>query len=121
MIRVLSSAAILLAAMAPAAISAQNERSSPVPRYHLLQLSVAASETPADKFKTETKTIRTCNGALDIAKTFGADIKRNRLVRASALPGDLQDILEELPVGHATPVFSDDGKAMRVLVLCARV
>jgi hypothetical protein len=29
-------------------------------------------------------------------------------------------VLKELPIGHATQVFSGSGNTLRVLVLCAR-
>ncbi|GMN02956.1 hypothetical protein [Erythrobacter sp. MTPC3] len=121
MFKILSAAAVLVTAMASAPISAQNERSSPVPRYHLMQLSVSAASTSPAEFETKTAAVQSCRDAIDLAKSLDADVKRNRFVRASSLPGELQEILADLPTGHATPVFSADGKAMRVLVLCYRV
>ena len=118
--RLVAASAVMAATLAPALASAQDERSSPVPRYHLMQLSVDTAATTPEEFKAKSEAIRTCGEAKDLAKSLDAGIKRNRFVRASSLPADLQDVLLELPAGHATPVFSDDDGVMRVLVLCGR-
>ena len=119
----ISAAAVALAAtaMAPTELSAQNERTSPVPGYHLLQLSVDPAETPLDDFKAKTAALRSCDEAMDLAKTLNAEVTRNRFTRASQLPQKLQTILAELPAGQATPVFGSEGEPVRVLVLCNRV
>ncbi|WP_298468337.1 hypothetical protein [uncultured Erythrobacter sp.] len=118
--RLVTTSALITAAIAPAALSAQQERTSPVPRYDLMQLSVETAEVlPAD-FKAKTEALRSCNDAKNLGKALDAKVTRNRFVRASALPDEVQDLLTEIQVGQATPVFSADGTVMRVLVLCSR-
>ena len=117
----LGAACILAAtALVPAALHAQNERASPVPRYDLMQLSVELRDISVPEFKAKTQTIRSCRDAKEVAKSLGADVKRNRFISASALPPDLKDALRELSAGEATQVFGGDGKTVRVLVLCNR-
>jgi hypothetical protein len=112
-------AAIAAAAIAPTALSAQVEiRRSPVPSYHLIQLSVGAEQIAPEEFKAKTGEIKSCVDAKNLAKTLGADMKRNRFVRSTTLPENLRDEVKKLPIGHATEVFSNDSSTMRVLVLC---
>ena len=85
-----------------------------------MQLAVEADKVELDQFKAGAEAIRSCDDALKLAQSLSADIKRNRFVRASNLPGELQDILKDLPTGHATPLFGTDGNA-RVLVICNRL
>lgn len=114
--------AMAAAAFVPAALAAQADvRSSPVPSYHLVQVSVDASAVPAEEFEAQTKAIQSCDDAARLARTLDADFTRNRFIRANQMPQQLQDILADLPTGQSTPVFSADGKQLRVLVLCARV
>lgn len=112
--------ALALCALVPGAVSAQAERSSSVQTFHLMQLSVNAADVPTEDFQTRTEAIRSCGDAMDLGEDLGADMTRNRFVRASQLPDALRTILEELPAGHATPVFSNEGNVLRVLVLCNR-
>ena len=86
-----------------------------------MQLSVKADKVEAERFAAKAGTIRSCDDAKNLGKSLDAKINRNRLVRASALPSDLQSALRELPTGQATQVFSADGQVLRVLVICARV
>ena len=108
-------------ALAPAAVSAQQERASPVDSFHLVQLSVNASDVAPDEFKAKTESIRSCADARDLRDSLGAEMTRNRFVRATQLPDDLRALVDELPTGHATPVYTYDGAVLRVLVLCNRV
>jgi len=118
--KVVGAFAFVVAALAPTTLLAQTERSSSVPRYHLMQLSVQSEDLTAEEFKAKIEAIQSCGEVRELAKSLGADTKRNRFVRASALPTDLQNQLADLSVGQATPVFSADGTVMRVLVLCGR-
>lgn len=113
--------ALALALTAPVSLAAQSDvRSSSVPRYHLVQLSVDADVMETGEFKAKTAEIRSCSDAGNLARAIDADFKRNRYVRASEMPVALQTELAELPVGKATQVFGADGSMMRVLVICAR-
>ena len=118
--RFLAVSALAATVLAPAAVSAQSERSSPVESYHLVQLSVNASEVDPEVFKQRTEAIRSCNDATELGEEIGADMTRNRFVRATQLPDALKVIVEELETGRATPVYSNDGQVLGVLVLCHR-
>jgi len=118
--RFICSVAVLAAALVPAGLSAQAARTSPVPSYHLMQLSVDSTDVTFEEFKAKTEAIRSCGDATKLVESLGTEWKRDRFVRASQLPEDLQAVLEELPTGHATQVFSDDGIVLRVIVLCNR-
>ncbi len=85
-----------------------------------MQLSVELRDISVPEFKAKTQTIRSCRDAKEVAKSLGADVKRNRFISASALPADLKDALRELSAGEATQVFGGDGRTARVLVLCNR-
>lgn len=119
--RPLAAVALAAAALAPAHLSAQQSRSSSVPRYRLLQVSVDPATIPAEEFAERTQAIRSCNDGVELAKELDGKVTRNRNVRASALPDELQATLRDLENGRATPVFSADGKVMRVIVLCGEV
>lgn len=117
----LGAACILAAAaLVPATSAAQNERSSTVPRYDLMQLSVELKDTSVPDFQARTEAIRSCGDAKEVAKSIGADVKRNRFISATALPADLRNTLRKLSAGQATQVFGGDGRTARVLVLCSR-
>ena len=118
--RLVAACVLAATAIAPTAASAQIVRSSSVPSYHLLQLTVASDAISAEDFEARTKTIRSCNDATAVARELGADVTRNRFVRATQMPEALQDVLEQVETGHASPIFSADPEVMRVLVICNR-
>ncbi|AWW75506.1 hypothetical protein CD351_13805 [Erythrobacter sp. KY5] len=114
-------AALLAASIAPVAASAQvveGARGSFQPSYHLVQLSVALAGMSAEAFEARTKEIASCADAIDLARDIDAEITRNRHVPQERLPGAVQDVLRDLPTGQASPIFSNDGETMRVLVIC---
>lgn len=98
---------------------AQNERSSTENAYHLMELSVPASEVSPKDFKAKTEAIRSCADAASLSEELGAKRKQNRFVRASQLPPALLSQIEQLPTGRATRVYSNGDQVLRVLVLCA--
>lgn len=108
------------AAIFATAASAQQERMSPRPNYNLVQLTVKSAEVAPGEFKARTAAVRSCDQAVKLAEELGAQVTRNPYVRADQMPSQLNDILKDLPTGHATPVFSNDPGIMRVLVLCNR-
>lgn len=121
LVRTVAGCSLVAAGLAPALVGAQTDvRSSNVPGYHLVQLEVAKSVVSLEAFEASTGAIASCEDAGDVARELDAAFTRNRFVRASQLPDALQEILAELPAGKATPVFSNDGETLRVLVLCAR-
>lgn len=93
---------------------------SPLPSYNLVQLSVAASAVPADEFQNRTMAITSCGEAVKLGKALGAKVTRSRDVHASELPPQLRPVLRNLPNGMASPLVSDDGSALHVLVICGR-
>lgn len=119
--------AIAATTILPAALAAQQHnpgsgvRTSPVPRYNLMQLTVQSENISVEEFKTKTQAIRSCYEAKKLAGELDAQTARNRFVTSSQLPNPVQEILRDLPNGHATPVFSADPSIMRVLVICSRV
>lgn len=113
-------AAIIAAALAPAAALAQEERISPLPSYDLVQLSVAASALPVEQFQARTMEIGSCRDAVKLGKALSAKVERKTFVHATELPPQLRPMLKNLPNGMASPVLSEDGKALHVLVVCNR-
>lgn len=118
--RLISAAAMIAAAIAPAVAAAQQERTSPRPNYNLVQLTVKSADIAMEDFKARTEAIRSCDAAVKLAGELDAQVTRNSYVRADKMPSDLNAILKDLPTGHATPVFSNEKAIMRVLVLCNR-
>ncbi len=119
--RLIPAAALLAAALAPGAALGQTDvRSSPLPNYNLVQLSVAASAVPIEDFQTRTMAISSCDEAVKLGKAMDAKVERKSFVHASALPPQLRPVLKDLPNGMATPVLSEDGKVLHVLVVCSR-
>ena len=109
-----------LAALAvPTGLSAQLDlQTSPVPRYHLVQLAVESETISAEEFASKTEAIRSCRDAKNLAEEIGAEMKRNRFVLSTRLPKDLQAALKDLPAGHATQVYPGAGSTLQVIVLC---
>lgn len=119
--RLIPAAAVLAAALAPAAALGQTDvRTSPLPNYNLVQLSVASSAMPIEQFQARTMEIGSCSDAVKLGKAMDAKVERKAFVHASELPPQLREVLKNLPNGMATPVLSDDGKALHVLVVCSR-
>lgn len=113
-------ATLLAAALAPAVALAEQESTSPLPNYNLVQLSVAASALPIEQFQTRTMAISSCGEAVELGKALGAKVERKSFVHASELPPHLRTVLKDLPNGVASPVLSDDGSVLHVLVVCSR-
>lgn len=121
MYRLIPASAMLAAALAPAAAIGQTDvRTSPLPSYNLVQLSVAASAVPIEEFQTRTMEISSCGDAVKLGKAMDAKVERKRFVHASELPPQLRPVLKDLPNGIASPVLSEDGLALHVLVVCSR-
>lgn len=118
--RLIPAAALLAAAIVSASAIAQDERASSLPNYNLVQLSVAASAVPADEFQTRTMAITSCGEAVKLGKALGAKVERKTFVHASELPPQLRPVLKNLPNGIASPLLSEDGKMLHVLVVCSR-
>lgn len=118
--RLVPAAAMVVGALAPAAATAQTESESSRPSYNLVQLTVAASAVPIEEFQTRTMAITSCSEAVALGKAMDAKVERKRFVHATELPAQVRPVLKDLPNGMATPVLSEDGKALHVLVVCSR-
>ena len=119
-IRFVPAIAALALTLVPAAANALQERESPLPNYNLVQLSVAASAIDIAEFQTRTMAITSCGDAVKLGKALDAKVERKRFVHATELPPQLRPVLKNLPNGVASPVLSDDGSALHVLVICSR-
>ncbi len=83
--------------------------------------STEAQAAPIVKrFSEETQKIRGCGAADDIAKTLGADVVNRDGLRVRDLPGPLQQIMLDLPIGQSTPPYGSMADGVRVFVLCGR-
>lgn len=88
--------------------------------YALLQISLKPGKVASGEFRSRMEAIRSCPEAVKVAAELGAEVVRNARVSPDQLPPKLRPVLEDLPVGHATPVFTGSGNTLRVLVLCQR-
>jgi hypothetical protein len=118
--RLIPAVAMLAASLVPASAIAQEERISSLTNYSLVQLSVAASAVPIEAFQTRTMAIGSCGDAVKLGKALGAKVERKRFVHATELPPQLRPMLKNLPNGLASPVLSEDGEMLHVLVVCNR-
>jgi peptidyl-prolyl cis-trans isomerase SurA len=83
--------------------------------------STEAQAAPMVKrFSEETQKIRGCGAADEIAKTLGADVVNRDGLRVRDLPGPLQQIMLDLPIGQSTPPYGSMEDGVRVFVLCGR-
>jgi peptidyl-prolyl cis-trans isomerase SurA len=101
------------------------------PRDSTLSLKQLAVEFPkgtsdaqagplAKRFAEETQKIRGCGAADDVAKTLGAEVVNRDGLKVRDLPGPLQQIMLELPIGQSTPPYGSLEDGIRVFVLCGR-
>jgi peptidyl-prolyl cis-trans isomerase SurA len=101
------------------------------PRDSILSLKQLAIDFPkgttdaqagplAKRFADETQKIRGCGAADDIAKTIGAEVVNRDGLKVRDLPGPLQQIMLELPIGQSTPPYGSLADGIRVFVLCGR-
>lgn len=122
MSRSLSAVAVIAAALAPTSTFAQAEGVwvSTAPVYDLVQLRVKSSQVSVKDFTARTEAIRSCREAVKLGKDLDAAVTRSNLTRSSQLPPQLRPILRDVPAGQATPVLSEDGTVLHVLVVCSR-
>jgi len=118
MARIIAAWLAAFALAAPAA--AQQAPEPPQPTYALVQLSVSSGAMTPGQFRKRTEALRSCEEAVSLATEIGAEVVRNARVTPERLPPQLRPVLKDLPVGHATQVFSGSGGTLRVLVLCQR-
>ena len=104
---------------APEALPEAEAAPAPV-SYALLQISLKPGKVASGEFRSRMEAIRSCPEAVKVAAELGAEVVRNARVSPDQLPPKLRPVLEDLTVGHATPVFTGSGNTLRVLVLCQR-
>jgi len=101
------------------------------PRDSVLSLKQLAISFPAGmteaqagpvvkRFSEETQKIRGCGTADEIARTLSADVVNRDGIKVRDLPGPLQQIMLDLPVGQSTPPYGSMQDGIRVFVLCGR-
>lgn len=91
-----------------------------------ITIPVKAETTEAEARKlaaaiqSKTQAMGGCGRADAVAAELGGTIVANDQLRIKDLPGPLQAIMQQLPVGGATPPFGSQAEGLRVLVLCGR-
>lgn len=71
-------------------------------------------------FQEKTQAMGGCARAETVAKEIGADVASNEAMKLKTLPPALQQIMNQLKPGQATPPFGSAKDGVRVLVLCDR-
>ena len=118
--RLAAAAALIAATLAPVGALAQQGRSTSVPAYTYVQLTVNTAAVAPAEFKDQTEAIRSCDDARKLAGTLNAQVNSGRSVSAAQLPPQLRPILAETPAGRATPVLAEGKLLMHVVVVCQR-
>jgi len=101
------------------------------PRDSVLSLKQLAIEFPkgiseaqagpiAKKFADDTQQIRGCGAADAVAQSLGASVVNRDGIKVRDLPGPLQQLMLELPIGQSTPPYGTIDDGVRVFVLCGR-
>jgi peptidyl-prolyl cis-trans isomerase SurA len=79
-----------------------------------------AARAKAAAFQQDMAQIHGCGEAQTVGQKLGYNVVTNDQMRAKDLPDALQNIILQLQVGQATPVFGDPKSGVRVLMLCGR-
>ncbi|WP_448578520.1 peptidylprolyl isomerase [Thermaurantiacus sp.] len=74
----------------------------------------------AARMQDATRNMGGCGRADEVARSLGAEVVTNDGIRLGDLPGPLQDIIGQLPVGGSTPAFGSQRDGLRILILCGR-
>lgn len=80
----------------------------------------ADAQPQVEAFNKATRRIGGCGNAEAAAEKLGAEVVANDALKIGDLPEPLQDLVEDLQVGEATPPFGSIADGIRVLVLCGR-
>lgn len=95
----------------------------PIPpdvRMHLLQLSVPADEYSLEEFNALTRPLLTCDQARSVARQNQIRLVENPSLQMSQLPGAVQSIIAELPIGKPSTTFGNPDDSYKVLMVCRR-
>ncbi len=80
----------------------------------------AEARALAARMQERTRSMGGCGRAEDVARELDGEVVSNDAVRLGDLPGPLQEIIRNLPIGGATPAFGSQRDGLRVLILCGR-
>jgi peptidyl-prolyl cis-trans isomerase SurA len=80
----------------------------------------AVARARAAEIQTITQNMGGCGGVEEAARKIGGEVASNDEVRLKDLPAPLQNIMQRLSIGEATPAFGSAEEGLRVLVLCGR-
>lgn len=83
-------------------------------------ITEAEARKIAANMQERTRAMGGCGRAEAVAKEMGAEIVSNDQLRLGDLPQQLQQMLNQMSVGTATPPFGSAQDGLRVLVLCGR-
>ncbi|MEL6238349.1 MAG: hypothetical protein AAFQ90_07115 [Pseudomonadota bacterium] len=89
--------------------------------YHLIQIALEGRPDLTEKFQTFTAAIRDCDDARTMKARLPVRVSENPSVQADRLPQIMREVVRNMPIGRATPVFGEPGSEIRVLVLCDRI
>ena len=83
-------------------------------------VSQEAAEARVEQFGAFIQGLRGCGDVEAGAAAIGAEVVANEQVKAAGLPPQLRDIILNLQIGQATPLFGGVEEGVRVLMLCGR-
>ncbi len=83
-------------------------------------VSQEAAEVRVEQFGAFIQGLRGCGDLEAGAAAIGAEVVANEQVKAAGLPPQLRDIILNLQIGQATPLFGGVEEGVRVLMVCGR-
>jgi peptidyl-prolyl cis-trans isomerase SurA len=83
-------------------------------------VSQEAAEVRVEQFGAFIQGLRGCGDVEAGAAAIGAEVVANEQVKAAGLPPQLRDIILNLQIGQATPLFGGVEEGVRVLMVCGR-
>jgi peptidyl-prolyl cis-trans isomerase SurA len=83
-------------------------------------ITEGAARSLANDMQARTRGMGGCGRAEEVARELKGEVVSNDAIRLGDLPGPLQEIIRNLPVGGSTPAFGSQRDGLRVLVLCGR-
>lgn len=83
-------------------------------------VSQEAAEVRVGQFGAFIQGLRGCGDVEAGAAAIGAEVVANEQVKAAGLPPQLRDIILNLQIGQATPLFGGVEEGVRVLMVCGR-
>ena len=105
---------------APGTVLTGPSRTERAYNYTLVQLTVKSDKVDGEAFRIASDAFQSCDDAKQWGKANGARIIKNQTVYSNNLPDRINEGLEKLSVGQASPVFNVGNSSMGVLVICRR-